>query len=216
LLQIESARNLSSLNKLWERIQHFTVLDPACGAGNFLYIAYRELKRLEARILQRMQEFSTQLDPTQRFLGFVTAKQFYGIDINPFAVELAKVTMMIARKLAIDELQVTEAALPLDNLDANFSSSDALIDSDGGPVSWPKVDVIIGNPPFIRAKRTWGKPFVETGLFRIINTCGALPAARSFGPSTAHENQGAGGSAQECDRRAHVVGLGARHRCRPP
>ncbi len=50
----------------------------------------------------------------------MTARQFYGLDINPFAVELAKVTMMIARKLAIDELHITEQPLPLDNLDKNF------------------------------------------------------------------------------------------------
>src|SRR5439155_7758767 len=78
---------------------------------------------------------------------------FYGIDINPFAVELAKVTMMIARKLAIDELHVTEEALPLANLDANFTACDALLDAQGNPASWPKADVIIGNPPFAGAKR---------------------------------------------------------------
>ena len=84
--------------------------------------------------------------------GFVTARQFFGIDINPFAVELAKVTMMIARKLAIDELHITEKALPLDNLDDNFTAADALIDELGNPVRWPPTDVIIGNPPFAGAK----------------------------------------------------------------
>ena len=50
------------------------------------------------------------------------------MDINSFAIELAKVTMMIGRKLAIDELHIAdEADLPLDNLDANFSSVDALM-----------------------------------------------------------------------------------------
>ena len=75
------------------------------------------------------------------------------MDINPFAVELAKVTMMIGRKLAIDELHITEPALPLDNLDANFRACDALIDPAGNPTPWPKVDAIIGNPPFLGAKR---------------------------------------------------------------
>ena len=65
--------------------------------------------------------------------GFVTARNFFGMDINPFAVELAKVTMMIARKLAIDELHVTEPALPLDNLDDNFIAGDALVDEAGHP-----------------------------------------------------------------------------------
>ena len=147
--QIEEADTLKRLHELWQRMHDFSVLDPACGSGNFLYIAYRELKRLEARLLERMAEKSGRLDPAQMMFGFVTARHFFGIDINPFAVELAKVTMMIARKLAIDELHITEQALPLDNLDENFMAADALIDELGNPAQWPRADVIIGNPPFL-------------------------------------------------------------------
>jgi hypothetical protein len=150
---IEEADSLKRLRTLWQRMQDYTVLDPACGSGNFLYTAYRELKRLEARIFERMSEISTGFDPNQRLFGFISARQFFGLDINPFAVELAKVTMMIARKLAIDELHITEPALPLDNLDANFKVADALIDDLGHPTRWPAADVIIGNPPFLGAKR---------------------------------------------------------------
>ncbi len=60
--------------------------------------------------------------------------------------------MMIARKLAIDELHITEQALPLDNLDQNFIATDALLTPEGLPAQWPKADVIIGNPPFLGAK----------------------------------------------------------------
>ena len=150
---IEEADTLTRLRALWQRMQDYTVLDPACGSGNFLYIAYRELKRLEARIFERLAEVSGSYDASQRVFGFVSARQFYGLDINPFAVELAKVTMMIARKLAIDELHITERALPLDNLDGNFKAADALIDNMGNPAQWPRADVIIGNPPFLGAKR---------------------------------------------------------------
>jgi len=151
---IESAKTRQQLRDLLTRLQHFTVLDPACGSGNFLYLAYREIKRLEARLIERLKEFSSaRTTAAQMSLGFVTARQFHGLDINPFAVELAKVTMMIARKLAIDELHVTESALPLDNLDTNFVVTDALIDSLGNPTMWPQADVIIGNPPFLGAKR---------------------------------------------------------------
>lgn len=149
--QIESAKTLKRLEELLARMENFRVLDPACGSGNFLYIAYRELKRLEARIYERIGEFASR-NAAQRPFGFVSSKNFYGMDIQPFAVELAKVTMMLAHKLAIDELHVTENALPLDNLDANFSVGDALIQADGTRSEWPKVDVIIGNPPFIGAK----------------------------------------------------------------
>jgi hypothetical protein len=128
------------------------VLDPACGCGNFLYIAYRELKRLEARIYERMAEFASQAEPGQMRLSFLSAQNFYGLDILPFAVEIAKVTMMIARKLAIDELHITEPVLPFGNLDKNFIAADALLTPEGLPAQWPKADVIIGNAPFLGAK----------------------------------------------------------------
>lgn len=155
--QIEEAKTLKSLHELLGRMQNFRVLDPACGSGNFLYIAYRELKRLEARIFERINnEFPSQARPGQIAMSYLSAQNFYGMDINPFAVEIAKVTMMIARKLAIDELHISERALPLDNLDRNFIATDALItagaDGSFSRTPWPRADVIIGNPPFIGAK----------------------------------------------------------------
>ncbi len=151
--RIEGAKTIRQVQELRNRMHHFSVLDPACGSGNFLYIAYRELKRLEVRLYERLCELSPKAVPGQRVFGFVTASNFYGMDVLPFAVELAKVTMMIGRKLAIDELHIDEPALPLDNLDANFRAADALIDPSGNPTQWPKVDAIIGNPPFLGAKR---------------------------------------------------------------
>ena len=173
---IENAKSLTELDKLRNRMIGYRVLDPACGSGNFLYIAYRELKRLELRLFERISELGARDAKGQRHFGYVQAKQFFGMDINPFAVEIAKVTMMIARKLAIDELHVDEPALPLDRLDDNFIAGDALItpfkngnpfptmlfaelDVDPwavgriAPAIWPKADVIIGNPPFLGAKR---------------------------------------------------------------
>ena len=162
--RIDSARTLTHLRDLHQRMQSYTVLDPACGSGNFLYIAYRELKRLEARLIERMTEISARGAPEQRAFGFVTARQFHGMDISPFACELAKVTMMIARKFAVDELHITEDALPLDNLDANFIVGDALINPDGSPAPWPKADVIIGNPPFLGSRyvaKAHGYPYTR-------------------------------------------------------
>ena len=150
--QIEGARTLKRLRELLHRLHQFRVLDPACGCGNFLYIAYRELKRLEARIYERMAEFASQAEPGQMRLSFLSAQNFYGLDILPFAVETAKVTMMIARKLAIDELHITEPALPFGNLDKNFIAADALLTPEGLPAQWPKADVIIGNAPFLGSR----------------------------------------------------------------
>jgi len=165
---IDKARTVGELEKLRNRMYGYRVLDPACGSGNFLYLAYRELKRLERELLDKLDRLSKRTHTTGR-LGGVTARQFFGMDINPFAVELAKVTMMIARKLAIDELHIDEQALPLDNLDDNFRACDALIvptDSPWAPppptdaprtenfvqTVWPEADAIIGNPPFLGAK----------------------------------------------------------------
>ncbi len=152
--QIEGAKTRTRLNELLHRMHDYRVLDPACGSGNFLYIAYREMKRLEARIFERLRaEFKTDAkQAAQMPFSFLSAQNFYGLDILPFAVEIAKVTMMIGRKLAIDELHITEKALPLDNLDQNFIAADALLTPEGLPAPWPKADVIIGNPPFLGAK----------------------------------------------------------------
>jgi SAM-dependent methyltransferase len=157
---IARADTVGQLEQLHYQMQNFRVLDPACGSGNFLYLAYRELKRLEHQLFEKLTRVSRAADKTGR-LGFVTTKQFFGMDINPFAVELAKVTMMLSHKLAIDELHSDEDPLPLDNLDANISCCDALIqpgetaDAIGGfmQTPWPDADVIIGNPPFLGAKR---------------------------------------------------------------
>jgi hypothetical protein len=161
--QIEGARTLKRLRELLHRLHRFRVLDPACGCGNFLYLAYRELKRLEARIYERMAEFASQAEPGQMRLSFLSAQNFYGLDILPFAVEIAKVTMMIARKLAIDELHITEQTLPLDNLDRNFIAADALLTPEGLPAQWPTADVIIGNAPFLDARKMtmeYGREYV--------------------------------------------------------
>ena len=143
--KIEQAGTIGELNTLQLELQQYKVLDPACGSGNFLYVAYQELKRIEQllieKIANRRRSASEQLQ-----ISFVTPKQFYGMDINPFAVELARVTLMIARKVAIDRFNLTEASLPLDTLDSNIICADALF------TDWQKADAIIGNPPFLGGK----------------------------------------------------------------
>lgn len=153
--QIEKvkSKSLTELNKLLNRLQHFTVLDPACGSGNFLYLAYRELKRLEKQLLTIIEErFPSETKETLR-MTFLSPLNFFGLDISPLAIELAKVTLCIARKLAIDELKLNEDPLPFQKLEENLQARDALIDENGLPSVWPKTDVIIGNPPFLGAKR---------------------------------------------------------------
>ncbi|WP_414542490.1 DNA methyltransferase [Nostoc sp. CCY0012] len=143
--RIDAAGSIRELSQLQLELQSYRVLDPACGSGNFLYIAYQELKRIETLLLEKMQQRRKSEDK-QMLMGLVTPLQFYGMDTNPFAVELARVTLMIARKIAIDNLQLTEPALPLDSLDQNIVCQDALFSE------WPKANAIIGNPPFLGGK----------------------------------------------------------------
>ncbi len=143
--RIEVATTIAELSALQLELQSYRVLDPACGSGNFLYMAYQELKRIEMLLLDKIAQRRKSTNE-QMQMGFVTPQQFFGMDTNPFAVELARVTLMISRKIAIDNLKLTEPALPLDTLDKNIVCQDALFSE------WQKADVIIGNPPFLGGK----------------------------------------------------------------
>jgi hypothetical protein len=146
--KIANATTLAELSTLQEELRQYKVLDPACGSGNFLYMAYLELKRLE-RVLQDKIDARRKSESgrDQMSIGFVTPQQFYGMDTNAFAVELARVTLMIARKVAIDLCDIhDQPALPLDTLDENIICKDALF------TEWVKADAIIGNPPFLGGK----------------------------------------------------------------
>ena len=150
---IERAGSVKELTAIRDRLTTLRVLDPACGSGNFLYIAYREMRRLEASIIIRQSELSKRDVAGQAAFAAVSPRQFFGMDVLAFAVELAKVTLSLAPKLASDELHTAEKTLPLDNLDTNVFVRDALIDDNGARAVWPAADVIIGNPPFLGAKR---------------------------------------------------------------
>ncbi|MBD1841819.1 class I SAM-dependent DNA methyltransferase [Cyanobacteria bacterium FACHB-63] len=147
--KITEATTLTELYTLQTELRQYRVLDPACGSGNFLYMAYLELKRLE-RVLQDKIDARRRSESghAQLSIGFVTPQQLYGMDTNAFAVELARVTMMIARKVAIDICDIhDQPALPLDTLDENIVCKDALF------TDWVKADAIIGNPPFLGGSR---------------------------------------------------------------
>jgi type II restriction/modification system DNA methylase subunit YeeA len=170
--RIADANTGRKLLALRDEIAGYRVLDPACGSGNFLYIAYRELKRLELDLLEKIHaECSRDVREQAGAHSLVGAGQFFGIDLNHFAVELAKVTLMVARKLALDErrerlaasqhqlpFDLTEQALPLDNLDANIRCDDALF------CDWPQADAIIGNPPYQsknKMQQEYGAAYVQ-------------------------------------------------------
>ena len=171
--KIDDADSLDEFYTLIRELRNFKVLDPACGSGNFLFIAFKEMKLLEKKLLNRIRAHSTKkadAEVLKRFLQeepFVSTKQFYGIDIKEDAVELAKVTLMVAKELWVTqntEDHDREAALPLDNLDNNIICADALLTEDGKPRQWPEVDAIIGNPPYQsknRMQAEFGADYVD-------------------------------------------------------
>lgn len=146
--RIEAAASIADLEALQNELVQLRVLDPACGCGNFLYVAYRSVRRLEKRIEERIAERrrSEGLGKQTR-LTFVSPNQFFGMDINGFAVEIAKVTLMIARKLAADELGDERSVLPLDDLEENFEVADSALSP------WFDFDVCIGNPPYLGRRK---------------------------------------------------------------
>jgi SAM-dependent methyltransferase len=169
--RIADARRARDLLDLREELVHFRVLDPACGSGNFLYVAYRELKRIEMELLDKIHAgFGERVRELAGGASLVHPAQFFGIDIKPFAVELAKVTLMLGKKLALDEAKerhsssehlfyhLSEPALPLENLDQNIRCDDALF------CAWPQANAIIGNPPYQsknKRQQAFGPDYVQ-------------------------------------------------------
>ena len=142
-----------------ERLKSFRVLDPACGSGNFLYVALRALKDLEHR---------ANLDAEALGLprGFPTVgpECVKGIEINPFAAELARVSVWIGeiQWMQRNGFDVSRSPI-LKSLD-NIECRDALLNADGTEAAWPAADAIVGNPPFLgnrKMLRRLGSAYVD-------------------------------------------------------
>ena len=124
------------------------VLDPACGSGNFLYLALIELKNLEHRIMLEGEVFGFQRDFPQ-----VGPHNVLGIEINDYAAELARVTVWIGDlQWSIKNGQGYGTNPILKKLDT-IQCRDALINADGSEAVWPQADCIVGNPPFLGDKK---------------------------------------------------------------
>lgn len=141
--QIDRAGTPAELQALHAALAGFRVLDPACGSGNFLDLAYRELVRLEIRLRLRLRDEFRAAPSTATS---VSLRQLFGIDRDPVAVELTRLTLRLAQTLAHDELRdalgLPGTPSPPDDLDANIVQADALF------CDWPACHAIVGNPPF--------------------------------------------------------------------
>ncbi|NDW03946.1 class I SAM-dependent DNA methyltransferase [Jiella pacifica] len=138
------------LDKYLQRLADYRVLDPACGSGNFLYLALRALKDLE----HRAQVEAEALGLPRRFpqIGPEVVK---GIEINPYAAELARVSVWIGEIQWMLRNGFAASANPILKPLETIECRDALISIAGGgavEADWPRVDAIIGNPPFLGGK----------------------------------------------------------------
>lgn len=138
------------LNAFRAKLASLKFLDPACGSGNFLTETYLSLRKLENRVLEDLyggQMVMGELDPIQ-----VTPDQFYGIEINDFAVEVAKTALWIAELQMLDQtreiLSMWIDPLPLKTND-NIHEGNALRIDWNGVLPAEQCSYIIGNPPFL-------------------------------------------------------------------
>lgn len=148
--------SVKKLETLLDRISQIRIFDPACGSGNFLIIAYKELRRLEHAILERLAE----LTPKHQVLfteSRINIENFYGIEIDDFAVEVAILSLWIAKHQMNAEFKekfgVSIPLIPLKETGQIRAGNAARID-------WNKICpndgeseiYLISNPPYKGAK----------------------------------------------------------------
>lgn len=138
---------LTRFQDLQNKLASLKFLDPACGSGNFLTETYLSLRRLENNILREIKKF-TSLPPNPIK---VSIQQFYGIEINDFAVAVAQTALWIAENQMLQEtekfLDHDLNSLPLKNY-PNIVNANALRKNWAEIVSPDDLNFIIGNPPF--------------------------------------------------------------------
>ncbi len=146
---VEKTRK-ARLEAFQRKLAGLTFLDPACGSGNFLTETYISLRRLENETISLLHQGQIMLDmdnPIQVSIG-----QFYGIEINDFAVTVAKTALWIAESQMMQETEdvvhMTLDFLPLKSY-ANITEGNALRLDWESVVSKHKLNYIMGNPPFV-------------------------------------------------------------------
>jgi type II restriction/modification system DNA methylase subunit YeeA len=148
-----------------ERLAAIKVLDPACGSGNFLYVAITLLLDLEKEVIAKAATYGTSLLPQVR------PTQLHGLEINTYAAELAQVVIWIgylqwmhANGFNAPRDPILEALQTIQNTDAIIDLSDP---ENPKEPAWPEVAVIVGNPPFLGGKmlrRNLGDEYIDAVL----------------------------------------------------
>ena len=139
-----------------DKLASLTFLDPACGSGNFLTESYLSLRRLENQVIQELTGGQIALGTEQHNPIKVSIQQFYGIEINDFAVTVAKTALWIAESQMLEETKAilygfNDDFLPLKTY-VNITEGNALRIDWNYVVPEEKLNYIMGNPPFVGYK----------------------------------------------------------------
>lgn len=144
-------------SRFLNRLAHTTVLDPACGSGNFLYVTLQKLKDLEKEVALHGSESGLATD----FLPAVAPWQMHGIEISPYAFDLAQMALWIGFLQWTRHNGYGFTDSPLLRKMTTFQNRDAILDladpENPREPDWPKVDFIVGNPPFLGTKKLRGE-----------------------------------------------------------
>ena len=148
-------RRLPELIAFQHRLGRLRFLDPACGCGNFLIIAYRELRALEIEVLKEIRPHG-QLDLLAQSLSVVDVDGFYGIELGEFPAHIAEVALWMMDHIMNNRLSLefgqTYARIPLEK-SPHIRHGDAL-EFDWAELLPPReCSYVLGNPPFVGAKK---------------------------------------------------------------
>ncbi|AZI45353.1 class I SAM-dependent DNA methyltransferase (plasmid) [Deinococcus psychrotolerans] len=139
---------VTQLQAFQGRLGAVHVLDPACGSGNFLYVALKKLLDLEHEVRLTAFEYGAgdfDLPP------LVHPRQTLGIEVEPFAHELASITLWIGY-FQWKRAHGGDWPTPVLERLTNIQHHDALLNEDGSEFAWPAAEYIVGNPPFLGDK----------------------------------------------------------------
>jgi hypothetical protein len=157
--ELTAASSVPLLRKFQVKLGSLTFFDPACGCGNFLVIAYRELRRLETECLKRLQNKNRKDKETRelnvRWKSVVHVGQFYGIEIEEFPARIAETAMYLMDHLAFLELSaaVGDYYVHYPITDTPHIHIDNALQLDWNTVLPAKqCNVVFGNPPFVGKK----------------------------------------------------------------
>jgi len=151
----------TKLRALFADLRKLKFFDPACGCGDFLIIAYRELRRIELEVMRRLQSLDKrvlegQLSADVSLLSHVDVDQFYGIEYEEFPARIAEVAMYLMDHLANQELSqefgLSYARIPL-HAPANITIGNALRIDWNDVLPPAECSYVLGNPPFVAKKR---------------------------------------------------------------